>query len=525
MRFMGIIGIVFLLSVAFLFSTNKKAVKTRILLWGLGLQLLFATIILSQSFLSWLGMFVFFTMIVAYLFKDMLFKDKKIAFLPVIFIFAGAVVIIFAGYLLDSLNAASFCCILLLIIPFVLKFFKKQSLIKYSVFLFFYIFIGMVIHRQIYGQHLFSVLADYVYRFLKLADLGSVFLFGNLAKPEYFGEFGYQFAFSVLPTIIFFSALISILYYLGIMQAIVKAIAKFMQWTLGTSGAETLNCSANIFVGQAEAPLVIQPFLKDMTISEINAVMTSGFATIAGSVLGGYIRMGVDAGHLIAASVMSAPAALVMAKLLLPETQQSKTTGNVSFPEIKKASNILDALSSGIVDGLKLAVYVGAMLIAFVSLIGLIDLFFGFFDKLVDARLLGGSLIEGKNEYAGIFPGSLKTLFGTIFSPIAYIMGVPWADAPDVGNLLGIKIAVNEFVGYAELGKHIKAMDLSPKSLVIATYALCGFANFASVGIQIGGISALVPSRRPDIAKVALRAMLGGALASWLTASIAGILL
>ena len=222
---------------------------------------------------------------------------------------------------------------------------------------------------------------------------------------------------------------------------------------------------------------------------------------------------------------MSAPAALVVAKIFFPETEKSKTAGNVEIPQVEKASNVLDATVNGVTDGLKLAVNVGAMLLAFIALIGLVDMIMGVFDQLVDGRLLGGAFNEIKSEYSGIFPGSLKTFFGTIFSPLAFVMGVPWKDALDVGNFLGIKVAVNEFVAYAELSKAIDAATLSPRAITISTYALCGFANFSSIGIQIGGISALAPERRSDLSKIALRAMFGGIIASWMTATIAGLLL
>jgi len=391
--------------------------------------------------------------------------------------------------------------------------------------------LGLVIGRGVYGNFIFQKLAVAVDHFLDLTYLGSEFLFGNLIKTEYFNGteywpgFGYQFAFYVLPTIIFFSAFMSILYYFGIMQAVVQVLAKFMRWTMGTSGAETLSCSSNIFVGQTEAPLLIKPFLDDMTPSELHAIMVGGFATIAGGVLAGYIGMGVDAGHLIAASVMSAPAALVMAKMMFPETQHSKTAGDVQIPDVGRADNLLDAAARGTTDGLKLAVNVGAILLAFIALIGLVNMILGNLDKLVDYTLLGGELDQISGEYKGIFPGSLKTFFGTLFSPLAFLMGVPWSEALDVGNLLGLKIAVNEFVGYAELGKFIQDGALSSRSITIATYALCGFANFSSIGIQIGGISAIAPNRRSDLSRLALRAMFAGAFASWMTASIAGILI
>jgi len=235
--------------------------------------------------------------------------------------------------------------------------------------------------------------------------------------------------------------------------------------------------------------------------------------------------MGIDAGHLIAASVMAAPAALVMAKIMLPETEHSKTAGDVDIPDVGRADNVLDAAARGVTDGLKLAVNVGAMLVAFIALIGLVDGVLGYIDKLIDFQLLGGALNQANGEYYGIFPGSLKTFFGTIFRPVAFVMGVPWNETIAVGNLLGIKIAVNEFVGYAELGKLIANGELSERAATIATYALCGFANFSSIGIQIGGIGAIAPKRRSELSRVALRAMFTGAFVSWMSATIAGMLL
>ncbi|RQW04521.1 hypothetical protein EH222_11085 [candidate division KSB1 bacterium] len=262
-----------------------------------------------------------------------------------------------------------------------------------------------------------------------------------------------------------------------------------------------------------------------MTLSELHAIMVGGFATIAGGVLAGYISMGIDPGHLIAASVMAAPAALVVAKIMLPETEHSMTSGDIALPDVGHADNVLDAAARGTTDGLKLAVNVGAMLIAFIALIGVVNMVLGYFDKLIDFRLLGGVLKEGSKEYPGIFPGSLNTLFGTLFSPIAFLMGVPMKEAMGVGNLLGMKIAINEFVAYAELSRVISEGALSPRSITIATYALCGFANFSSIGIQIGGIGALAPKRRSDLSRVALRAMFAGAIVSWISATIAGMLI
>jgi CNT family concentrative nucleoside transporter len=395
---------------------------------------------------------------------------------------------------------------------------------------------------RIYGEQIFSGFSDGVARFLALSDHGARFLFGNLADPAlYFpGEgaawpgFGFQFAFKVLPTIIFFGGLMGVLYHLGVMQAVIVGITKFMRWTIGTSGSETLSCSANIFVGQTEAPLLIKPFIAGATKSELLTIMLGGFATISGGVMAGYISMGVPAGHLVAASVMSAPAALVVAKIILPELESSQTGGAVRMPEIDMGDNVIEAASRGITDGLKLAVNVGAMLIGFIALLAVVDLVLNVLDGYVDGQLLGGAFASygggggmspAEGEYAGVVPGSLRTLFGTLLRPIAFLMGVPWADSDEIGNLLGIKLSLNEFVAYGTLGSYIHDHAVSQRSIVIATYALCGFANFSSIGIQIGGISALAPARQGDLAKVGLRAMLGGAIASFMTATIAGALI
>ncbi|MDP2359318.1 MAG: nucleoside transporter C-terminal domain-containing protein [bacterium] len=381
------------------------------------------------------------------------------------------------------------------------------------------------------GRAAFRWFSDGVASFLALSDKGAAFLFGNLADPRHFFPeggfwpgFGFQFAFKVLPTIIFFSAFMSILYHLGVMQIVIKGLARVMQRVMGTSGSETLSCTANIFVGQTEAPLLIKPFLAGMTRSELLTVMVGGFATIAGGVLAGYIAMGVNAGHLVVASVLSAPAALVVGKILEPETELSQTMGKAELPRIDTGDNVVDAAARGTTDGLKLAANVAAMLIAFISLIALADWILGALDGWIDGRLLGGAALPS-GEYAGFLPGSLRTFFGTLLAPLAFLMGVPWQDAAQVGNLLGIKLSVNEFVGFAALAELIHDGVIGPRAEVIATYAMCGFANFSSIGIQIGGISALAPERRGDLARLGLRAMFGGAIASWLTACVAGLML
>lgn len=363
------------------------------------------------------------------------------------------------------------------------------------------------------GKVVFQWTGDKVAAFLNFTRYGTEFLFGNLVKPEYQNTFGFQFAFAVLPTIIYFSAVMSILYHLGVMQKIVQGIAVAMSKTMGTSGAESLSCSANIFVGQTEAPLLIRPFVAKATNSELMAIMCGGFATIAGGVMAGYILMGIPASHILAASVMSAPAALVMAKIILPESGEPETRGRVKVPPEKVAGDVIEAAAIGAADGLKLALNVGAMLLAFIALIAVINAGMGVIHQALAA--IGFPY----------FPGELRILFGWIFSPLAWLMGVPWQDCMAFGNLLGTKISINEFIAYKDLAELIKSGGMSERANVIATYALCGFANFSSIAIQIGGIGGMAPERRSDLAKLGLRAMFGGALASWMTAAIAGMLI
>lgn len=319
-----------------------------------------------------------------------------------------------------------------------------------------------------------------------------------------------SFAFKALPTILYFSAAMAILYHLGIMQRVIWLLAAFMTKLMRVSGAESLAMAANVFVGQTEAPLVVRPYVPKMTRSELMAMMTGGFATIAGSVLAVYIGiLGTEfAGHLLAASFMSAPAAFVIAKIMVPETELSTTAGAVSMvrDEEDRAVNVLDAAAAGTSDGLKLYLNVLAMLIAFVSLVALIDAGLG----LIDVQ--GAAL-------------SLSRIFGWLFSPVAWMMGVEWSDCQNFGTLLGTKVAVNEFIAFGAMADMQSSASLSPRSLEMAAYALCGFANFSSIGIQIGGITPLAPERRGEIASLAMRAMIGGAFASWMTATIAGAFL
>jgi CNT family concentrative nucleoside transporter len=364
-----------------------------------------------------------------------------------------------------------------------------------------------------WGRAVFEWLGELVTLFLGFTKAGSEFLFGNLVKTEYQNTFGSQFAFVILPTIIFVGSAMSIAYHLGIMQRLVRAVAWVMAKTMGTSGAESLSCASNIFVGQTEAPLVIRPFLETLTRSELMAVMAGGFATVAGGVMAGYILMGIPAKHLLAASVMSAPAAFVFAKIMVPERGKPLTAGVVQMPEMPKNANVIDAAASGARDGLKLAVNVGAMLLAFIALVALINAILGW---------VSGKIFDMGFMY---FPSSLRDIFSVIFAPIAYVVGVPFKEAPSFGYLIGTQISVNEFVAYVELSKMIHAGAISERTITLATYALCGFCNFSSIAIQIGGISGLVPERRPELAQLGLRAMFCGNLACLQTATIAGILI
>lgn len=403
-RFIGILGVIVILGIAYLFSENKKKINWRLVATGLGLQIIFALIILK--------------------------------------------------------------------VPF--------------------------------GRKAFEAASGFITRILDFTAEGTTFLFGNLTDQATLGSI---FALNVLPTIIFFSALMGILYYLGIMQAIVKFIAKGICKLLGTSGAETLSAVGNIFLGQTEAPLLVRPYINGMTKSEITAIMVGGMATVAGGVMAGYVSMGINAGHLLAASIMAAPAGLVLAKMLVPETEEPETKDITNIEVEKTASNVVEAAANGASDGLMLALNVAAMLLAFVALIALFNYLIG---------LVGG--LFGFPEL------SLNWILGKLFSPLAFVMGVPTGDLSAAGSLLGQKVMINEFVAYSDLSALSASGVLQEKTILIMTYALCGFANISSVAIQIGGIGAMAPNKKGTIAKLGFKALLGGALATCLTATIAGIL-
>ena len=364
---------------------------------------------------------------------------------------------------------------------------------------------AFIILKTPLGEYIFTYLNNIIVKLISFADAGSDFLF-----TSFIPEVGYHvalinFAFRTLPVIIFFSSLIAVTYYFGIIQFIIKKIAFIMEKTMKTSGAETLSVSANIFVGQTEAPILIRPFISSMTKSELMAIMVGGFATVAGSVMALYVSWLTNvpniAGHLLAASVMSAPAALMIAKVIYPETERPKTVNSDNIDLKSKDTNAMDAIGRGATDGMKLAANVAAMLIAFISIVAMINFILGYANT------------------------SLQEILGMIFKPIAWSMGVPWEEANIVGTLMGEKIVLTELIAFGDLTNYIKNDLLSERSAIIASYALCGFANVGSIGIQLGGIGAMAPERRGDLSNLVFKAMIGGALASWLTASIAGILI
>jgi concentrative nucleoside transporter, CNT family len=402
-RFAGVLGMLTILALAYAFSTKRRAIQLKTVLWGVGLQLAFAV--------------------------------------------------------------------------FVLKF---QA-----------------------GRRLFQLAGDAVNKLLSYSYAGSEFVFGEIGKKT--SLMGFSFAFQVLPTIIFIAAFFALLYHIGVMQLIIKGAAWIMTRVMGASGAESLNIAASIFMGQTEAPLTIRPFLNKMTKSELMCVMTSGMAHVSGGIMAAYIAFGIDARHLLTAVIMTAPGTLLMAKMLVPETEQPLTAGRVEMPEMEKEVNFLGALARGTIDGLHLALNVAAMLVTFLAMLALANAMMGW-----------------AHYHVAWFPASLQQIFGWVFAPVAFLIGIPWHECASVGNLLGTRMVINELVAFQQLGT-MKAV-LDPRAFRIATFALCGFANFSSIGIQIGGIGALAPEKRGELARLGIRAMLAGTMANLLSAAIVGIL-
>jgi concentrative nucleoside transporter, CNT family len=407
-RFTGILGLLAMLGLAYMFSTNRRAIRLKTVAWGLGLQFAFAI------------------------------------------------------------------CVL----------------------------------RIDVGRRIFQKAGDVVSRLLSYSYVGSQFVFGDLGKQS--SHFGFYFAFQVLPAIIFICAFFAVLYHFGVMQFIIKIAAWVMTRVMGASGAESLNIAASIFMGQTEAPVTIRPFLPDLTRSELMTVMTSGMAHVSGGIMAAYIAFGIEPKHLLSAVIMTAPGTLLMAKMLVPETEQPRTAGRVVMPEgeeqIEKRENLLGAIARGTTDGLHMALNIAAMLIAFLALIALAD-----------------GVLGGIHHWVSWFPESLERIFGTLFAPVAWVIGVPWHDCGVIGTLLGTRMVLNELVAFSMLGPMKAALD--PRSFTIATFALCGFANLSSIGIQIGGIGALAPNKKSELARLGIRAMLAGTMANLMSASIAGMLL
>jgi concentrative nucleoside transporter, CNT family len=409
-RFTGILGLSTMLGLAYLFSTNRRAIRLKTVGWGLGLQVVFAIFVLRASI----------------------------------------------------------------------------------------------------GRIVFERAGDAVNRLLSYSYVGSEFVFGTLGKRS--SPLGFDFAFQVLPTVIFIAAFFAVLYHYGVMQVIIKLAAKVMTRFMGASGAESLNVAASIFMGQTEAPLTIRPFLPDLTRSELMTVMTSGMAHVSGGIMAAYIAFGIEPKHLLSAVIMTAPGTILMSKMLVPETENPKTAGRVVMSEkevnAEKRENLLGAIARGTTDGLHLALNIAAMLISFLALIALTN-----------------GILGGIHNLLGIgwFPSSLQQIFGVLFAPIAWVIGIPWRDCPAIGNLLGTRMVLNELVAFSMLGPQKGVLD--PRSFTIATFALCGFANLSSIGIQLGGIGALAPNKRGELARLGVRAMLAGTMANLMSASIAGMLL
>ena len=471
-RFTALIGIGLILAIAYAMSNNKRRIPWRTVGWGLGLQLVLAVAVL---------------------------KGKAIASL-------------FAAIAppLQTWFAALLFVVLAVIVTQIVK---RSAGLARPLWIGFAVIGGFLLLAYNLLAYLFETMRVVVDSLIGYTADGAQFVFGGLARAD--GPIGFVFAAQVLPTIIFIASIFAILYYLGVMQIIVRFFARIMTRTLGASGAESTSTAASIFMGQTEAPLTIRPFIPHLTMSELLVVMVSGMATVSGGIMAAYVLVAkVDIVHLLTASVMAAPAAIMLAKVIYPETEEPKTGTNVNFDVPKIDVNIIDAAGRGAIEGLHLALNVAGMLIAFIALVALVNGGFGY----VDRWLLG--VAPG---VAAFFPDSLGMLLGWLFRPIAWAIGVPWQDATSVGNLLGTRMVLNEFVAYLQLGE--MAGKLSPKAFVIATYALCGFANFSSIAIQIGGIGSLAPTRRGDLARLGLRAMIAGTMANFMTGAIAGMLL
>jgi concentrative nucleoside transporter, CNT family len=467
-RLSALIGFVVILAIAYLLSNNRRAIRWKIVAFGLAIQIVIAILVLKGVQIATLL--------------------SAIA-IPIDREWAAAIFIVLAIVIYQ----------IAIRMPLDSRRFLWWGFSVATIYLF-------LTYNLL--AYLFETLKGVVNQFIGFTAVGSQFVFGELGTPNSPKE-GLIFATQVLPTIIFIASVFAVLYYLGIMQLVVRFFAKAMTRFMGASGAESTSVAASIFMGQTEAPLTIRPFLDDMTMSELMTIMTAGMAHVSGAIMAAYVMVAhVDITHLLTAVMMTAPGAIMMAKIIVPEVDKPKTGGDVEVVVPKQDVNVIDAAGRGAIEGLHLSLNVAAMLIAFVALIAMINGIFGF-----------------AHAQVAWFPPSFDWVLGRIFQPIAWAMGVPWKDTQTVGDLLGTRMVINEFVAFLELGKPEIAHSLDPRSFKIVTYALCGFANFSSIAIQIGGIGSLAPSRRSDLARLGLRAMLAGTLANFLTATIAGMLL
>ncbi len=540
LNLIGIPGLILLLGASWALSYHPRRVRLRPILWGVALQLMLGLTVLRDDGWSFVGMSLIGMLVVAYI-ADRGRHGLRLGTRGTALGVAAAAAL---GGALTLLPAPVLAWTAVGLIAFLAVSRRLPLAAGWGSLaggLLVIDGIAWLFVARIAGRELFARIGIGVTELLTLADYGSRFLFGNLVDESlYFPSpdagwpgFGYLFAFKLLPVIVFFGGLMAVLYHLGIMQRTIESLSRFLRWTIGTSGAETLCCSANIFIGQTEAPLLIRPYVERTTSSELLTLMVAGFATLSGGSIAAYAAMGIPADHLIAASVMSAPAALLIAKIIYPELGHPETAGDVALPRVDSGANVIEAATSGIGDGLKLAVNVGAMLIGFIALIAVVDSALNALDAWIDGRLLGGAevvyaasgLSPAVAEFEGVVPGSLQALFGLVLQPLARVLGIPAAEAATVGSLIGLKLSLNEFVAYTVLRQHMAEGLLSERSIALATYALCGFANFGSVGIQIGGFGALAPGRRAELSRFSIKAMLGGAIASFTTAAIASLFL
>jgi CNT family concentrative nucleoside transporter len=464
-RFSALIGFILILAIAFALSNNKRSIRWQTVMWGLILQIATAIAVLKGEQIAWL------------------FGSPGNQLLAsAVFIALAVVVHIIASRLPE----------------------RTRRFLWYG----FAVFAGVLFLAFNLLKYLFQNLKEVVNKLIAYTQEGSKFVFGSVGDPAN-TTVGFVFATQVLPTIIFIASIFAILYYIGVMPIVVRFFAKVMSRFMAVSGAEATSVAASIFMGQTEAPLTIRPFLPEMTMSELMTVMTAGMAHISGGIMAAYVLVAkVDVIHLLTAVIMTAPGAIMMAKIIVPEVDHPKTGGDIEVVVPKQDVNVIDAAGRGAIEGLYLSLNVAAMLIAFIALVALVNGMFG-----------------AVHNSVAWFPASLDIVLGYIFRPIAWAMGVSWKDSFTVGNLLGMRMVLNEFVAFAKLGEPGVGSSLDPRSFVITTYALCGFANFSSIAIQIGGIGSLAPSRRGDLARLGLRAMLAGTLANFLTATIAGMLL